>query len=309
MTAPEPIDVPTALADTQCRHNGARGRAWIAALPRLAADYLDRWALRRDGPAQHGMTALVLPVVRADGTPAALKLQPVDEENIGEAVGLRTWNGVGAVRLLDHEPDTGTMLLERLDATRPLSMLTDNDAAVHVLAELLARLVAVPAPPGLRRLAKIAAAMLDQAPRAVAALHDPDEKRLLRTCASAVAELVSEAGDRLLHWDLHYDNVLAGQRNPWLAIDPKPLAGDPGYELMPALVNRWDEAVATGDPARTVLRRFDHLTDVLGMDRLRATGWTLGRVLENALWDIEDGEHALDPTQRTIATTLLGRAR
>jgi streptomycin 6-kinase len=299
------IDVPDALAASHSKSSGASGRAWIAALPGLAADFLDRWALRLDGPAGHGMASLVLPVIRADGTPAALKLQPVSEDNAAAPIGLRTWDGNGVVRLLDHAPDTGTMLLERLDATRPLSSVPSDTAALQVLAELLARLVAVPAPKGLRQLADIAAAMLNQVPRAVSALRDPVEQRLVRTCASAVAELVGEPGDRLLHWDLHYDNILAGQREPWLAIDPEPLAGDPGFDLLPALHNRWDEVVATGDVARAVLHRFDLLTEVLGLDRQRATGWTLGRVLQNALWDIEDGETALAPAQVAIATTLL----
>jgi acetylornithine deacetylase/succinyl-diaminopimelate desuccinylase-like protein len=60
-----------------------------------------------------------------------------------------------------------------------------------------------------------AGAALDQVPRAVLALRDPAERQLVRTRASAVAELIGEPGDRLLHWDLHYDNVLAGQREPW----------------------------------------------------------------------------------------------
>lgn len=309
MSTSIPIDVPDALAASHRKHSGAAGRAWIVALPRLAADFLDRWALRPDGPARHGVVALVLPVLQADGTPAALKLQPLSDETAGEPVGLRTWNGQGVVRLLDHDPDTGTMLLERLDATRPLSRVADDTAAVGILGELLARLVAVPAPPDLRRLAGIAEAMLDQVPRAVQGLRDPAQQRLLRSCAAAVAELVGEPGDRLLHWDLHYDNILAGQREPWLAIDPKPLAGDPAFELLPALGNRWDEVVATGDVAGAVLRRFDLLTEVVGLDRQRATGWTLGRVLQNALWDIEDGDTTLNPAQVAIATALLQRPR
>jgi streptomycin 6-kinase len=252
------------------------------------------------------MASLVLPVVCADGTAAALKLQPLDEENAGEPIGLRAWDGDGAVRLLDHDPTTGAMLLGRLDATRPLSTVADT-LALQILAELLARLVAVPAPHGLRSLAGIAAAMLDQVPHVVPMLRDPADQRLVRICASAVTELISEPGDRLLHWDLHYDNVLAGQRQPWLAIDPKPLAGDPGFELLPALDNRWEEVVATGNVTRAVLRRFDLLTEVLGLDRQRAIGWTLGRVLQNALWDIEDGDTALDPTQVAIAAALMRR--
>nr|WP_246037543.1 hypothetical protein [Saccharothrix texasensis] len=55
-------------------------------------------------------------------------------------------------------------------------------------------------------------------------------------------------------------------------------------------------------------RRFDLLTDVLGLDRDRATAWTLSRVLQNALWDVADGETALNPVQVAIATALLDRS-
>jgi len=298
------IVVPAELAASHAKHDGEAGRRWVARLPDLAGHYLDRWQLRRDGPAAFGVAALVLPVRRIDGMPAALKLQPVNEENAGEAVGLRAWAGQGTVHLIDDDPATGTLLLERLDATRPLSALPDDTQALRVLSELLARLVARPAPAGLRRLTDIARAMIDQTPHALTALRQARDRRLVRACVAVVAELVNDAGDRLLHWDLHYDNILAGQREPWLAIDPKPLAGDPGFELLPALDNRWEDIVATGDVARAVRRRFDLMVDVLGLDRPRAVGWTLGRILQNALWDIEDGEHELDPIQVAIAEAL-----
>lgn len=59
-------------------------------------------------------------------------------------------------------------------------------------------------------------------------LVDPADRQHLRNWASAVAELAGEPGDRMLHWDLHYDNVLAAQREPWIAIDPEPLMRRPG---------------------------------------------------------------------------------
>jgi streptomycin 6-kinase len=298
------IMVPPELAASHLKHHGEAGRGWVAGLPDLAASYVDRWQLHLDGPPRYGMVSLVLPVLCADGTPAALKLQPVDEENAGEAVGLRVWDGHGAVRLLADDSVTGTLLLERLEAARPLSALPDDLRAVRILAELLARLVAVPAPAGLRVLRDIAWAMVDQASQAVQALREHRDRRLVQTCAAVVRELAPDAGDRLLHWDLHYDNVLAGQREPWLAIDPKPLAGDPGFELLPALYNRWEDMVATGDVARAVRRRFDLMVEVLGLDRQRAVGWTLGRILQNALWDVADGESEVDAGQVAIAAAL-----
>ncbi|WP_405616136.1 aminoglycoside phosphotransferase family protein [Streptomyces sp. NBC_01508] len=296
------MEIPAELARTQSRLLGARGRAFIAALPARAADFLGRWELRRTGPAMHGMCALVLPVARADGTPAVLKLQDLDEETAGEPVALRAWDGDGAVRVLEYDEETGTLLLERLDAARDLNGVPVGDG-VAVVAGLLARLTALPAPAGMRGLGGIAAAMLDETPVRAGSLADGAERRLLRDCAAAVREVAGEPGDRLLHWDLHFGNVLApaggDAREPWLAIDPKPLAGHPGFELLPALVNRFD----AGD----ILWRFDLMTEVMGLDRACARAWTLGRVLQNFLWDIEEGEGALSPTQAAVARALLAR--
>ncbi|GAB2961034.1 hypothetical protein GCM10027203_77710 [Nonomuraea fastidiosa] len=366
--------MPPALTASHLRHAEDAGPAWVAALPALAERFLDEWELRPDGEPSHGIVALVLPVVRADGTRAALKLQPVTEETAHEGLALRTWAGDGSVRLLDADPATGTLLLERLEADRSLEAVPDVMAALEVLTALLRRLsahpapqpapsrpapgpgrpapgrpapgqpapshpvpgrpasgstmptdppppsegdeagsgsgagVANPAPHGLRRLEDIARRMLAEADRAVAELPRERDRHWLRRCAAAVAELIPElAGghrDRLLHWDLHYANVLAAEREPWLAIDPKPLAGDPGFELLPALWNRWDEAVATGDARRAVLRRFDLMTDGLGLDRRRAAGWTLGRVLQNCLWLVREGARELDDVQLTIAEAV-----
>ncbi|MFE5024374.1 aminoglycoside phosphotransferase family protein [Streptomyces sp. NPDC056656] len=292
------IDIPDGLVESQYTHAGDPGRAFIAGLPARVEEFVERWDLRVDGPAMHGMAALVLPVVRGDGTPAAVKFQSLDEETEGEPVALRVWDGDGAVRLLDHDDATGTMLLERLDSGRMLDSVENSRKAVLVIAELLARLTSAPAPEGMRRLADIAADMLAQVPSALAAVADPADRALLADCAAAVREVAGEAGDRLLHWDLHFENVLAAEREPWLAIDPKPLAGDPGFDLKPAIDNRFD--------ADEVVWRFDAMSGVLGLDRERARAWTLGRVLQDSLWEIEDGR-PLAPDHMATARRLLGR--
>ncbi|MEU6392834.1 aminoglycoside phosphotransferase family protein [Streptomyces sp. NPDC046939] len=293
------IDIPEGLVQSQAEYAGEAGRAFIAALPALVEEFVERWGLRLDGAPMHGVAALVLPVVRrADSVPAVVKFQLLDEETEGEPVALRVWDGDGAVRLLDHDARTGTMLLERLDAGRMLSSVEDSRKGVLVIAELLARLTAGPAPEGMRRLDDIAARMLAGVPRALERIADPGRRAVVASCAAAVREVAAEpAGDRLLHWDLHFENVLASEREPWVAIDPKPLAGDPGFDLWPALDNRFE--------ADEVMWRFDAMTDVLGLDRERARAWTLGRVLQNALWDVEDGRE-LSADDLEIARRLLG---
>ena len=306
------IEVPEALVAWHRKWFGESGRAWIDAVPDLTAGLLDRWQLRLDGAPICGAVALVLPVVRADGTLAMLKLQPVNDDTLGETDALHAWNGNGAVRLLGQDPESGSMLLERLDADCSLSTVGDDLVALEILSELLARLSAVAAPVGLRRLSDVGAHMLDRLPRALTLVRDRSQHRLMQSCASALEQVLAEAGDRLLHGDLHYFNILAPHpadpREPWLAIDPKPLAGDPGFELLPALHNRWEEAVATGDVPRAIRRRFDLMTDILGLDRRRATNWTLARILQYALWDVEHDDTIwhTEP-DRAIAQTLLDR--
>ena len=88
----------------------------------------------------------------------------------------------------------------------------------------------------------------------------------------------------LIHTDLHYANVLAADREPWLVIDPKPLAGDPAYEVAPLLWNRWDEAVATGQPSGgAVLDRMFTVVDVAALDEDRVRDWVVVRELVNVL--------------------------
>ncbi len=294
------IEIPARLV----RNHGEKSAEWLAGLPGAAAEYIDRWELTITGAPLSGEASLILPVVRRDGTEAMLKLQQVNDESESEALALRTWNRDDVVEVLEDDAATSTLLLERLEP-RTLDDLPDHVEATRILAELLARLSAVPAPPGIRQLKDIAGAMVDDAPGLIPLLADPAERQLVRRFVAQVEELLPESGDRLLHWDLHYYNVMAAQRQPWLVIDPKPLAGDPGFEVGPGLWNRWDDLVATGDLRRAIRDRFDLMLEVAGIDRDRALGWTAGRILQNVLWFTEDGATRIESELKAVADALL----
>jgi len=304
--------VPDQLRASHAKYFGSATQVWIQTVPDLVGHWQQEWQLRLDGSPMVGAVALVLPVVRLDGTPAVLKLQPVVDQTRDEPIALACWAGEGAVRLLELDVPSGSMLLERLDASRPLAIVPELDA-ISTIAGLLRHLNQAPAPQGMRRLDDIAAQIVTEAPAIVGTAADPDERTLLRTCAARLTELLAEpVARRLLHWDLHYDNVLARPcgREEWAAIDPKPLAGDPGFELLPALWNRWSEVTATGDVRRAVLRRFDLMVEIQGLDHERSSVWTLSRVLQNALWDLgRFGEPRLNPAHRVVAEALLSRDR
>jgi streptomycin 6-kinase len=104
---------------------------------------------------------------------------------------------------------------------------------------------------------------------------EPFERRLLDAALDALRTLPESQGERvLLQQDLHGDNVLAAEREPWLMIDPKPLVGEREFAVAPIV--RSDEL---GAERGEVLYRFDRLTAELGLDRERARGWTIGQTI------------------------------
>jgi streptomycin 6-kinase len=250
---------------------------WLATLPALARGYATRWSLRPDGPPLHGYVGVVWPVVRADGTPAMLKLSWPHDEATDEAVALATWAGHGAVELLEHDPDDYALLLERLDPEHSLNE-EPIDTAVDVICGVLRRLT-MPAPPLRRSVRDKAATWVTALPARAAELGDPIPAPILAEAVAHCRTLGPTAGDLLVNEDLHYFNVLRGHREPWLLIDPKPIAGDPEFAVIPMLWNRYEE---TGG-AQAIPARFDAIVRAGGLDRERARAWTLVRSVANWL--------------------------
>jgi streptomycin 6-kinase len=213
----------------------------------------------------------------ADGTPAVLKLIHPHREAEHEADALAVWNGDGAVRLLDRSDDDLAILMERCEPGTPLAA-AGADVALDVLIGLLPRLWVAAGPP-IHTLADEAAWWVSYLPGEWETAGRPFERRLLDAAIDALATLASSQGEQvLLHQDLHGDNVLAAQREPWLAIDPKPLVGEREFAVAPIV-----RSSELGHSRRAVLHRLDRLTADLGLDRDRARGWTIGQTIAWAI--------------------------
>jgi streptomycin 6-kinase len=278
--------VPTGFAVVTTRREGEAGRRWLETLPALAARYCREWNVRLDGDLMHGYVGVVAPAVRADGTPVALKLSWLDTESRGEPLALSTWNGQGAVRLLESDPARGAMLLERLDSGRTLRD-EPIDYAIEVAGGLMRRL-AVPAPPALGRdLRTEAAGLIDALPRRWRESGQPFPRYLVDAAVDVCRKFGPISGDLLVNEDLHYENVLAGTREPWLVIDPKPLAGDLEFGVPALMWNRAEESTPDA--------RFAAIVAAAGLDAELAVAWALVRAVQNWIWAIEEGEPTEDP--------------
>lgn len=202
-----------------------------------------------------------------DGTEAVLKVaHELDTESIQEPEALRFWDGEGAVRLIDHDPETRAMLIERCVPGTPLGTEYD-DAAIEIAAGLMRRLWRPPSDDvPWRRLE-------DAAERWLRELPERYDGPALEEAVDALRTLVPTQDDLVLcHQDLHGGNILRAEREPWLAIDSKPIVAERAYDTV-ALVR---DARPT---LRQLRRRLDLLSELLGLDRERMRLWGIVKSL------------------------------
>lgn len=272
--------------------HGDTGMIWLDRLPDLLDECAARWNLKIEPPYSLSYN-YVAPAVQADGTNVVLKMSvPGDRSLVGETEALRLYDGKGMARLLDFDPQLGMALLERLEPGAPLVDLTcgpDEERATDIAASVM-RAFWRPAPPnpafpsvadwaadveGVRKQFGgsdfvLPAVLVD---RAAALFRD-----LLASSAPAV----------LLHGDLHYENILSAQREPWLAIDPKGVIGEPAYEVGALLRNPLPQLLNTDRPKQILARRLDQLAEALAIDRNRLRDWGIAQAVLSACWTVED---------------------
>lgn len=221
-----------------------------------------------------------------------LKISIVDRETVNEGQALELYDGEGAVRLFAADARLGALLLERCRPGTPLLTVDDETEANSIAADVLRQLWRRPPAEHPFDLAQERA--LEWSETVVPEFEQlgrPFERRLVEEAADLFAELaLSSSDDVVLHQDFHHGNVLAAQRQPWLAIDPKPLVGDPAFDTGSLLRDRRHDLIAGPEPARRMARRVDQLSEELGLDRERMRAWGLAQAVELGLWSLSVGD-------------------
>ena len=267
------------IPDELAQASAMEGREdWLARLPALVARIAAEWRIEVGAPfLPGGMTAWVAPARDDAGNDLVLKVGWPHPEAAHEADGLRAWDGAGAIRVCQaNELAEATVLL--LERCRPGTPLRASPAEEHdlVIAGLLRRLwVEPPAGHGFRPLSDMcdywAKRYDERSPAERSCLETPlaeEGIRLLR-------ELPRNGGDALLlHTDLHAGNVLAAEREPWLAIDPKPYVGDAAYDVTQHVFNG---VFLEGADVSSLAARMALLLD---LDLNRILRWLFARAVE-----------------------------
>jgi len=247
-------------------------------LAAVFAPWMARWGLTADGAPIVTPSSKLLPV-RRGGEAAMLKAAMHPEEIAGHAL-MGWWGGRGAARLLEAGSDA--MLLERATGARSLEAMAEQGQDDEALRILCAAAQALHAP----RLEPIPETLVPLA-RWFRALAPTARKRggvFAKAQATAEALLADQQEARPLHGDIHHGNVLDGGDRGWLAIDPKGLLGDRGYDYANMICN--PGAAPSRDPAR-IARRVDLVAEASGLGRSRLLKWLLAYCGLSAAWTLD----------------------
>jgi streptomycin 6-kinase len=279
------IEIPYALRKNRMASPTPGMAAWLESIPSLVESAAERWSLTVL-PAFDGLSYnYVAPAVRADGTAAVLKVSFPSSDFDHELAATRAFDGHMCARLLEADAETATTLLERVEPGAMLHTLGDDEAEVSIAAAIM-RGLRRPPPEGHdfpRARDWLTAAL---APDAL-----PGRKREMPWIPRSLDRIADIAADAepeyLLHGDLHHMNILSGQREHWLAIDPHGVVGDAAWEIAPFLFNNL-EHVMMADKARIIRRRADQFAEELDLDRTRVYAWSAVRCIQSAFWSLVD---------------------
>jgi streptomycin 6-kinase len=277
-----PFPLPTLLAESVAEDDSPEREEWLGRLPEIVGGLAQRWSLDVGAPFQPGgQASWVAPARDAAGRDLVLKVGWTHDESRDEADGLRVWAGRGAVRVYEAHVDgpTTALLLERCAPGTTCKSALAEPEQDEVVAGLLRRLWREP-PAGhpFRTLAEMCDLWADEFSGDLAEEPDALDPGLARAGLELFRGLPREdVPQRLLVTDLHAENVLAAQREPWLIIDPKPYVGDPAYDVLQHMTNCRDRLLT--DP-RALARR---MADLAGLDAERVQLWLFARVVQESV--------------------------
>lgn len=271
---------------------GETGEQWLNELPRIIKEIEANWSLKAEKPFQNLSYNYVAPCVSENGDEAVLKIAlPLNNPEIfNEANYLQIANGNGAVKLVKSDESRRAILLEKLTPGANLKEVCRRDKAkaVEIAIPVMRGLLTKPLQNSkFLRLEDWFSNFFDKAPKTNFPLEFQNKAR------GFYEKLSSDSQRKLLiHGDFHHENILSSTRAPFLAIDPKGIVGDVGYEIAVFLNNHlWWLASESNlkEKLNDAVRRF---SEAFAIERLYLRQWTFTQIVLSAWWTFdENGEN------------------
>jgi len=293
------IELPEKLIQTLLNVYQEKAKLWLAGLAELIDFCEAKWSFQLLKTTYPLSFNYVAPVIYNNGSGAVLKLGVPNKEFSTEIAALQLFNGNGMVRLIDSDADKGILLLEHIMPGETLKSIHNDQQATLIAADVM-RKIRIPAP------LNSTFATTSQWATGLAKLRaryqggtGPIPERFVTKAEETYAKLHSTTRNlQLLHGDLHHDNIISAEREPWLAIDPKGVIGEPEYEVISFLMNNLPDL----NPIEITRARVDIFVEELGLNKQRVLAWAFSHAVLAASWNIDDN---IDGVDKTIETALM----
>lgn len=201
------------------------------------------------------------------------------------AIVLRCFDGNGAVRLLNA--DEGAHLLEFADGEQLKSLVAKNedDCATEVVAEVASRLHSYSGsiPDDLINMERNFRSLFQKVK------NGPLDSIYVEGANLAERLIKTEQEVRVLHGDIHHENILNSSTRGWLAIDPQCLAGERTYDLSNTFFNL-NGFLSMAEAHETIDRRSSIFSRRLKIDKKRILKYAFAYGCLSACWCLEDGQ-------------------
>ena len=266
--------------------HGAKGAEWLEDLPVLIKKIAEKWSLVIEEFFPNLSYHFVAPCVCSDGTKAVLKVGFNEPDSIvfSEAKMLELLQGNGAVKLLKFDKKRCALLLERLMPGEDLTALSrkNDEQATAIAIDVMKKISHVSVKTNeFPDLKKWTASFRKAEDTDFSQSHFQKAQRIFD-------ELTGASEARLLHGDLHHQNILSAEREPYLAIDPKGIIGDIGFEIA-VFLNNPRSWILTNPNRRVILgkriRQFASGFEIAPADLRK---WAYAEAVLSAWWTFED---------------------
>jgi streptomycin 6-kinase len=268
--------------------SGEKGAQWLDDLPRIVDEIAEKWSLDVKRHFPNISYNYVAPCNLFHGGSAVLKIGlPEEKPEISyEAEFLRICDGSAAVRLLNFDEKQRAMLIEKLSPGKNLKQIfrADKEKAIEAAIEVMLK-IRRPADENFdfRHLR-------DWFGNFKKAVKTDFPLKSIKKAEEFYEQLSSDSKQKyVLHGDLHHENILSAERQPFLAIDPKGIVGEIGYETAVFLNNHiWWIALGESDLKQKLNFAVHQFSEAFEIEERDVRKWASAQMILSAWWTFEE---------------------
>ena len=264
------------------------GAKWIIDLPKIVKEIEQSWLLKVAKPFPNLSYHFVAPCVLQDKSEAVLKLAIPEKKSpiFNEKKILEIFNGEGAVRVLRFDERFYALLLEKLTPGENLVKICQKDdaqsnfIAIQVLQRLLTKTTTE----------KNDFPLLKDWVSGLQNAEKPSfAPEFVKKAREFLDELIASSNKSfLLHGDLHHQNILSATREEFLAIDPKGIIGDIGFEISTFLNNPRGWVLSHPEREKIIENRLEQFSEAFEIEPRDLQKWAFSEAVLSAWWTFEE---------------------